>query len=139
MDRFTRNYTIILAVAALLAVVVVFYEDPEVSRLNELLSQDAEVAAYPYRFRVLEIRNGVATMTTPRSADFPAYRALLILYPELANVPLDSPVLLDAQKEMARIQWIARDVVLGSSEVNRVSWTLDDAWLRSEGIDPDFL
>lgn len=135
MDKFTRNYSVILAAAVLVALIWVFYESPGVSKLNESLSQDAELAAYPYRFRVLNLKNGVATISTPRSAEFSALRALAILYPALRDQSPDSPAMLDAQKEMARVQAIARKIVAGSSGVDRVVWELDENWLRSEGID----
>ena len=69
MDTFTRNYSIVLAAVALIGLVWFFYESPGVSRLNEMLADNADVAAYPYRYRVLGLENGVATMTTPRSVD----------------------------------------------------------------------
>ena len=139
MDKFTRNYSIILAVTVVLVLVWVLYESPGTSRLNALLSENAEVASYPYRFRVIDLKNGVATMSTPRSADFSAYRALAILYPELRNQAPDSPAMLDAQGEMARVQGIARKIVVGSDDVSRVIWKLDENWLRSEGVDPSQL
>lgn len=139
MDRFTRNYSIILAIIAVIVLVWVFYESPDVSRLNAKLSENAELADYPYRFRVLGLENGVATMSSPRSASFPAYRALAILYPELHDEAPDSPAMIEAQQEMARVQKIARDIVAGSDDVSRVVWTLDENWLLGKGIDPNLL
>ena len=139
MDKFTRIYSAILAALVVVVSFWVLYESPGVSTLNGLLSDNAEVAAYPYRFRVLELEDGVATMSTPRSADFPAHRALIILYPELRNQPPDSPAMLDAQQEMARVQGVARGIVVGSGDVDRVVWKLDENWLRAQGIDPGLL
>jgi hypothetical protein len=139
MDKFTRVYSIILAVIVVVALVVVFYERPAVSRLNTLLEADPAVSAYPYRFRVLELKEGVATLGTPRSADFPASRALGILFPELRDEMPDSPAMLDAQKELARVQAIAKRTVEASEDVDRVTWELDEKWLRNAGIDPDQL
>jgi len=137
MDKFTRNYMIVLAALAMFLLIWVFYEPPAVSRLNDLLKENAEVAAYPYRFRVLKLEDGVATMGTPRSANFPAFRALVIFYPELKNQPLDSLEVVEAQQELARIQGIARGIVARSDSVDRVVWALDTNWLHSVGIDPD--
>lgn len=136
MDKFTRNYSIILATIAVIALFFAFYESPGVSRLNSLLSKNAEVASYPYHFRVVNFENGMATMSTPRSADFSAYRALAILYPELRNQSPDSPAMLEAQQAMAKVQGNARKIVMGANDVSRVSWELDENWLRREGIDP---
>lgn len=136
MDKFTRIYTILLAAVAVAALVWVFYESPRVSTLNGLLTENAALAAYPYRFRVIDLDNGVATMSSPRSAEFPAARALGILYPQLRNELPDSTAMLEAQQEMARLQAIARGIVLGSADVSRVVWKLDERWLRGEGVDP---
>ena len=78
-------------------------------------------------------------MGTPRSPEFSAHRALMILFPELADEPLDSEVLVAAQQEMARVQYIARDIVEQSADVDRVIWKLDETWLRSNGVNPDLL
>lgn len=139
MDRFTRNYSIGLAVVVVAALIWVFYESPAVGRLNAMLAENADLAQYPYRFRVVNLENGVATMSTPRSAEFPAYRALQILYPELRDQSPDSPAMLNAQQEMARLQGVAREVVTDSNDVRSVVWKLDENWLRSEGIDPSLL
>ncbi len=136
MDKFTRIYSAILVAGVVVVSFWVLYESPDVSRLNGLLSENAALAAYPYRFRVLGLEDGVATMSTPRSADFPAHRALAILHPALRNQPPDSPAMLDAQREMARMQGIARGIVAGSGDVDRVVWKLDENWLRAQGIDP---
>ncbi len=139
MDKFTRNYSIILATIVVIVLILALYESPGVSRLNALLSKNAEVVSYPYQFRVVSFENGVATMSTPRSAEFSAYRALAILYPELRNQSPDSSEMLDAQQEMAKVQGIARKIVVGSNDVSRVIWELDENWLRGEGVDPSQL
>jgi hypothetical protein len=139
MERYTRNYLIGLAALGIVVLISVYYESPVIGRLNDRLAANADVAAYPYRFRVLDLDQGVAMMGTPRSPEFSAHRALMILFPELADEPLDSEVLVAAQQEMARIQYIARDIVEQSADVDRVSWKLDESWLRSNGVDPDLL
>ena len=136
MDKFTRIYSISLVAIALVVIGWMLYESPDVSQLNSLLSENTEIASYPYKFRVIKLDNGVATMTTPRTADFPAYRALAILFPELSKKSPDSPAMLEAQQEMARVQGIAQKTVSGSKDVNRVTWEIDENWLRSKGIDP---
>ena len=139
MDRFTRNYLIILGVIALIVLVAIFYESPKVWALNGLLKDEAELAEYPYQFRVLDFNNGVATVSTPRAANFNAFRALRILFPELARVSDDSPRLYEAQQELARVQSVAAEVVKAAPDVERVAWHLDERWLRNNGINPDLL
>ncbi len=139
MDKFTQYYSAILAVLVIGLLAWFLYESPDVSKLNALLSDDKELAAYPYRFRVVKLESGVATMSSPRSSDFPAYRALVILYPELTGLSPDSPTMVDAQREMARVQGMAKKTVAGSGDVDRVIWLLDESWLRSNGVYPDQL
>ena len=137
MDRFTRNYSIFLGLVVLGLLLWVFSEDPQVTELNELLDSDAGIAAYPYRFRVFSLQDGVAVMGTPRSAEFPAFRALEILYPGLGGRDQDDPDLMAGQLEMARIQERARTLVLESGKVKQVRWELDSNWLTRHGISAD--
>ena len=135
MDRFTRNYSVTVAAVAVIASVLMLCESPRVSRLDGPLSENAEVASYPYHFRVINLENGVAMTSTPRSGDFSAFRALAILYPELRNQPPDSAAMLDAQEGMGRIQSIAREIAMEADGVSRVIWKLDENWLHREGVD----
>ena len=139
MDKFTRSYSILLTGIVVVGLVWVFYESPGVSRINAALEANAELGGYPYRFRALELRNGVATLSTPRSAEFPAYRALGILFPSLEGEASDSVAMVEAQQELARVQGIAREVAVADEDVNRVVWELDERWLRANGIDASML
>jgi hypothetical protein len=134
MDRFTRNYSIVLGVIFLIALVWALYEDPLVSDLNDLIEQDADIAGYPYQFQVLRIQNGIAVMSTPRSSEFPVYRALGVLFPHLSNRSQDNPDIMKAQQELARIQKRAQAIVMDSGKVKSVRWELDKDWLSQHGI-----
>jgi len=134
MDRFTRNYSITLGLILIVFLGWVLYEDPAVADLNALLEQDNEVAAYPYRFRVLAVHEGVATMGSPRSSEFPVQRALGILFPALANRAQDDPDLMHAQQGLAEVQKRAMAIVLESGKVRRVRWELDRDWLGRRGV-----
>ncbi len=139
MDRFTRNYLMVLGVIALIVLIMVFYESPKVSALNDRLSNVTEISEYPYPFRVLNFDNGVATISSPRAHAFNAFRALRIIFPAMASEPDDSPLLYQAQEELARIQSLAAETIESDPDVNRVAWKLDERWLRSNGINPDLL
>jgi len=139
MDKFLRVYLIVLGAILLVVLVAVFYESPQIRVLNGLLKDEAVLVEYPYQFRVLDFDDGVATVSTPRAANFDAFRALRILFPELAQVPDDSPRLYEAQQELARVQSVAAEVVKASPNVDRVVWNLDERWLRNNGINPDLL
>lgn len=134
MDKFTRNYSIILGIIVLVVLVWALYEDPQVSNLNNLLEQDSQVAGYPYEFQVLRLQNGIAIISTPRSSAFPVHRALGILFPNLANRTQDNPDVMEAQQELARIQKRAKAIVLESDKVSNVRWELDKNWLSQYGI-----
>lgn len=134
MDKFTRNYSIILGVIALFVLVWVLYEDPQVSDLNDLLEQDSAVAGYPYRFKVLRLQNGIAIVSTPRSSDFPVHRALGILFPNLANRAQDNPDVMQAQQTLAEIQKQVKAIVMKSDKVKGIRWELDKNWLSQHGI-----
>jgi len=134
MDRFTRNYSVVLGAVFLLSLVWALYEDPQVSALNDLLEQDSAVAAYPYKFRVLRLQNGVAIVSTPRSFAFPVHRALGIIFPNLANRAQDNPDVMQAQQTLAEIQKQVKRIVLSSGKVNSLQWELDKNWLSQHGI-----
>lgn len=134
MDKFTRNYSIILGIVVVGLLVLFAYEDPKLTELNDMLQADTALDAYPYNFRVLRLENSVATMTTPRSADFPAFRALGLLFPALENLPQDDPQLMQGQLDMAHTQEHAKALVLGSGHASHVVWELDTDWLARHGI-----
>jgi len=134
MDKFTRNYSIILGAIVLVLLVWVLYEDPLVSDLNDLLEQDSAVAGYPYQFKVLRLQNGIAIVSTPRSSAFPVHRALGILFPNLANRAQDNPDVMKAQQTLAGIQKQVKAIIVKSGKVNSVRWELDKNWISRHGI-----
>jgi len=133
MDRFTRNYSIVLAVLVIALFAWAFHENPEISNLNRLLEADQELASYPYSFRVLELENGTAILGSPRSVEFPVYRALGVLFPHLAGHSPGDPELMKAQQKLARMQQKARAIVMKSPGVRHVEWRLDKNWLTMRG------
>lgn len=136
MDRFTRNYMIGLgAVVAVLATLwVVSNWDPGASKLNAMLEDDAELAAYPYQFRVVSLDNGVATMKSPRSFEVPVIRFLGIMEPRLAGKSDDHPDVVAAQAALAHHQKRAQEIVANQPEVKTVRWTLDRDWYAARGV-----
>ncbi len=110
------------------------YEAPEVRHLNDLLQADREVESFPYQFRVVAVKNGIATMHTPRSAAVPVVRIMGILYPHLAGRSADSPDFQKAQLELARIQKKAKQIVISDPGIKAVHWSLDRDWLAGHGV-----
>jgi hypothetical protein len=98
MDRFARNYLIgLVAIVVFAALWVFLSRDPRLGELNDLLAADTELADYPYAFRVLSFENGVATLSSPRSAEVPVMQFLRTAFPELRNTAVDDPAMMSAQ------------------------------------------
>ncbi|NCA69673.1 MAG: hypothetical protein EOM91_06115 [Sphingobacteriia bacterium] len=136
MDRFTRIYAILIAliiVAALLFWARSAWQ-PEVWELDSVLSTDAMLVSYPYRFRVVAFADGVATISTPRSFAVPAYRFLSLIHPNLANKADDDPAMIAAQQELIDHQKHAQGLILSQPNVRAVEWELDTQWLAARGI-----
>lgn len=136
MDRFTRNYAIGLGVIlGVLAVVWILSAwDPGSARLNALLEQDAELAAYPYAFRVESFKDGVATLKSPRSFEVPVIRFLAIIDPSLAGKNADHPDVMAAQDTLVHCQKRTQAIVEGQPQVKAVRWVLDREWYAARGL-----
>ncbi|GAB6039440.1 hypothetical protein [Endothiovibrio diazotrophicus] len=135
MDRFTRNYTIALAVIALgLLVAWLSSLDFRAGELSDRLAGEPRLAAYPYRFKVVAVDGGTATLTTPRSPQVPAVRFLAILHPELAGKGTNDPAVVAAQRELGEVQGLARKRVLAESGIERVRWEVDRQWYHEHGV-----
>ncbi len=136
MDNATHNYSIGLIGATLVLLGFWLYSlwTPRVWELNDLLEAEPVVAAYPYAFRVTKFDDGIATLATPRSFNFPAIRFLPILEPELANLAQDDPRMVAAQQRLVDAQKRAMELVQAQPDVRGVRWELDIAWLADHGI-----
>ena len=135
LDSFTRRYLYLLGGVVLVAVLWWLSSgDSRVDELNELLRADTALADYPYTFRVLSLNNGVASMSSPRSAQLSAVQGLRAMYPELREVGVQSDEMMVAQQRLGRVQSRAAQLVSGQADVKRVRWVLDERWLATHGI-----
>jgi hypothetical protein len=136
MDTFTRNYSVALAVIllGLLAWWISSSWNPHAADLNSVLDADPDLAGYVYDFRVVDFSNGVATLSSPRSFDFPAMRFLELVQPELAGKAQDDPAMLAAQQQLIAHQKRAQMLILAQPDVDRVDWRLDVRWLADHGV-----
>lgn len=135
LDDFTRRYLYLLGAVAIAGLVWWLSSlDSRVMKLNDLLAADAELAAYPYQFRVLELEEGVAQLSSPRSAQMSALQGLRVMFPDLANVSIDSQRMTEAQQQLAQVQSHAAALVMSQEGVERVTWVLDERWLANHGI-----
>ncbi|MBK1720672.1 hypothetical protein [Thiocystis violacea] len=136
MDRFTRNYSILLGVVI---VVAIFFGiksawQPAVWGLDDVLVSDPTLASYPYQFRVRSFKNGVAVISTPRSFDIPAIRFLEIINPKVAGKTQDDPAMIEAQQDLINHQKRAMGLILAQPDVKSVDWELDTQWLADHGV-----
>ncbi len=133
--EFTRRYLIILGSLLFLgAGWWLLTQDYRARALNELLATDAQLSAYPYQFKVLSVTNGVAAMSSPRSARMSVIQGLRILFPELGNESAVSEAMMVAQTKLARMQSRAAKLVTDQDDVERVRWVLDERWLSKNGV-----
>lgn len=138
LDNFTRKYLYVLAGLALVGVVWWLSSlDFRASEINKVLKADAELAAYPYPFRVMALENGVAQMSSPRSAQLSVIQSLRVMYPELQQRGGASDEMMAAQKELARLQSHAGKLVESQDDVNTIKWVLDKKWLVKRGVHVD--
>lgn len=135
LDGFARRYLYVLS-GLLFAGIVWWISnlDFRVAELNELLEADPTLASYPYPFRVLSLENGIARMTSPRSAQMSAIQSLRIMFPELLHSSALSDEMQAAQQRLATIQSSAAKVVGSQEDVSRVQWILDERWLAEHGV-----
>ncbi len=134
MSRGMKIYAFFIAALVFTVMVNIFYEPSEVRALNAVLKQDDKLNNYPYRFRVLAVKNGVAVMTSPRSADVPVPVIIKVIDPSLQNVSVSEERFFEAQQILADLQAYAREQVMSQQGISRVIWKLDEDWLRSHGV-----
>lgn len=136
MDRFTRNYMIVLGAIVVGAILLWFVTtwNPRVNEFNKILAADADLADYPYQFQVVDFADGVATVSSPRNFQMPAYRFLRIIEPSLANKAQDDPAMVAAQESLIHHQKRAQALVEEQPDVDRVRWQLDRDWYAKRGI-----
>ena len=135
MDRYTRNYLVLLSLIA--AGILAWWLsglDFRAGEINDILAEDPEIAAYPYPFRVISVKDGSATLSSPRSFEVPVIRFLGIIQPGLAGKAQTDPEVMAAQAELVRVQKHAAALVKAQPDVNRVRWQLDRDWYLQRGI-----
>lgn len=111
--------------------------DEQTRTLNAAIAEhaSAQLKAYPYPFRVLRTVGGKAVMGTPRSRELSVTRIIKLLHPQIDVLNTNDPAFIAAQKELAGLQFEARDIVATQPGVTAVVWELDRHWLTAHGID----
>jgi hypothetical protein len=135
LDKGTKIYSTVLGGILLIGVVSwLFTLDFRLYDINDMLQQDPEIAAYPYKFQALEINGTTAVISTPRSTSMPAVRFLAIIKPRLANKSEQDPAVIEAEKALAKVQSKVRKLVLTRHDIDKVSWRIDRQWYADKGI-----
>lgn len=135
MDDFTRKYLYFLASVVFVGLIWWMSSlDFRARQINTLINADAELSVYPYSFRVLSVKEGVAELSSPRSAEFSAIQSLRIMFPELKEASAVSDEMMAAQKELARVQSSAGKLVKSQEGIHTVRWVLDAQWLSEHGM-----
>jgi hypothetical protein len=122
-----KQFVLVMVVAALF-VGWLGWRGFEVISLNEELKTDNIVANYPYQHRVLRVEGNTAIMSSLRSHTTSTQRALSTLFPGMRNLGDSHRDWQRAERELARIQARAGDIVLSDSGISRIRWELDDNW-----------
>ncbi|MEX2476493.1 hypothetical protein [Marinobacter sp.] len=100
----------------------------EVIDLNQKLKADELVANYPYQHRVLRVEGSTAVMSSLRSHDTSTQYALTTIFPAMRNLSEGDRGWKKAERDLARVQARAGDIVLGASSIGRIRWELDENW-----------
>ena len=112
-----------------------FQHNPLVAELNNLLQEDAEISQFDYPFRVLSVHDRIASVSTPRSPEVSVLRYLALSHKELDVSNPDSPEMIAAQKDLARIQSEVRKRIVAHPGIDKVQWQLDKQWYLQHGVE----
>lgn len=95
----------------------------------------AKLKAYPYKFWVIKVKDGTAYVSTPRSFDVPAFKALAVLYPDVNTKNPNDPAFIATEKLLGEVQSEASAIVMAQPDIKEVRWELDRDWLRAHFIE----
>ena len=95
----------------------------------------AQLKSYPYTFRVMSVSGETAVMSTPRSVEVPALKALGALFPRIDTRNPNDPQFIAAERLLGEVQGEARSIILSQPGIKAVRWELDRDWLAAHAID----
>ncbi len=134
MTRGTKIYAFFIASLISYLAFVFLYESPKVGELNDQLESIQELKNFPFKFKVIQVKNNIATVTSPRSTQVPVSQILGILFPSVKGRDTQSSDFQKAQKSLAKVQTLVRDTIIADKEIKRVKWKLDENWLLQHGV-----
>lgn len=131
------QWLLVFLVAAWLLDWVIQRPDSRTRELNAAIATTGSNALknYPYPFHVLRVEGSKAVMGTPRSREVSVGKAISIIHPDINVLDTNDPAFIGAQKELAGLQFEAKDIVLAQPGIKTVVWEIDRRWLGSHGVD----
>lgn len=129
----SRQFLIVMIVATLFAAWL-GWRGVTVISLNNAIQAQEQLSKYPYPFRVLRVEGNTAIMSTLRSSRVSTSEALQALFPGLPVHDTRSRELQRVEREFARLQARASEIVLQRPGIERVSWELDENWYYLNGM-----
>lgn len=132
----SNKQQILIILALFIGLVLIWFlrQDPALNQLNAALKADSELQAYPYPFRALKVENGVATLSSPRSAQVSVLQFFNIAKPNLDTSNPDSPAMVAAQQELAQVQEKAGKLAKAQPGIQDIQWEIDRSWYASHGL-----
>ncbi|MET0064765.1 MAG: hypothetical protein ABW076_00305 [Candidatus Thiodiazotropha sp.] len=135
LDRGTKIYAGILGGILLLGLIAWLMSlDFRIGEINDTLSSDPQISAYPYPFHVMQIVGTTAYVSTPRTNAVPAITFLGMIKPALSTKSDQDPAVIAAQKELGAIQGKVRKLILERDDIEKVSWRIDKEWFAAKGV-----
>ncbi len=135
LDRGTKIYAGILGGILLLGLIAWLMSlDFRIGEINDTLSRDPQISAYPYPFHVMQIVGTTAYVSTPRTNAVPAIQFLGMIKPSLSTKSDQDPQVIEAQKELGEIQGKVRKLILDRPDIEKVSWRIDKEWFAAKGV-----
>jgi len=90
---------------------------------------------YTYRFWVMKVDGETAVVSSPRSVEVPALKALGVLYPDSNTRDPNDPAFIAAELMLGQVQTEARSIVLTQPGIKNVRWELDRDWLVAHHVE----
>ena len=95
----------------------------------------ANLKNYPYRFWVMKVNGETAVVSSPRSVEVPALKALGVLYPDINTKDPNDTAFIAAEQLLGQVQAEARSIVLAQPGIKNVHWELDRDWLVAHHVE----
>ncbi len=134
MNKGTKIYALVLITICVGLMFAFFYQPARVRELNQKLEHRAEIRNFPYHFKVLRIKQGIATINSPISTEVPCGKVIGLIFPQVKGLSMLSDDYQQAREQLARVQTEIEKTTLAESDIRKVKWQLDRGWLIQNGV-----